>query len=604
MKIVKVSHAFVLLISSFFLFTGLYASDPMDVEEDWYAIGSQGYNFYQEADYDKATECLQEAIDHGEVTFAVTLADICHRDLDKRKRMPQEAAKWYIRAMESDDGEALSYLHSLSPHLLEDASEDQKIQDLVHIWAVRGANYGYELYQEGKYVEAAKLLKKASRGNHPLAQGVYADICLRQLDGKPHSLYEAAMYYLLSALGGDPDSFAYLQSIIPHVSRDHDLESQIKSIMQHWVFNETRNNLKKIRPEQVNNHIMFQHGREINRTTAMKLPYLFERVSFAILSNLAGKPSQLIDDYCIPLKSSESQKKKTTVERKKKTTVDLRSCGAESWVAFNPPRVGFESPFMRSPTWGFSYGPVYYTYFKKLDNLIADGNLMKPTKKVLLLPLYQIILKALHGKTLGYTAKNFTDLSHKDYPWLWVGITYWKEKKGRSFSYTSHTEEDLLRILDDFSEELSSKDIKKILFEIEPKYIWPNNSKSDLNDYYNLKIHEFFTTEFSKKEPIIQEIVNEFYAIIEEIELDASKKEEIEFLRSPFLMFHCRILTLKNVPSSKPFYNALLMAQRYFYNITLKVSFAGDYKQKSKTGKKISCQIEKMSQKGLCHLVS
>lgn len=79
------------------------------------------------------------------------------------------------------------------------------------------ANIGFSLYIQGKYAWAAKHLKRASMENHPLAQDLYADICLRDLDGKVHAYEEAAMWYLLSALGGDPNSRTYLNSIIPDI---------------------------------------------------------------------------------------------------------------------------------------------------------------------------------------------------------------------------------------------------------------------------------------------------------------------------------------------------------------------------------------------------
>lgn len=221
--------------------------------------------FYEGGDYQNAAPLLHTALEAGEIIFALTYADICHRNLDKRKHPPKESALWYVRAADAGDGDALAYLRSLSPSFLQELSETQKVQMLVHHWTRQDANAGYTSYVREEFVEASKPLKRASRGNHSLAQELYGDICLRQLDGKPHSYLEAAMWYLLSAHGGDSQTFSYLKSLIPTILDGDNYEAQMKSIVGCWVMQETLPNLKPLKPDQVNNYLMSKQKRKIGK---------------------------------------------------------------------------------------------------------------------------------------------------------------------------------------------------------------------------------------------------------------------------------------------------------------------------------------------------
>ena len=96
---------------------------------------------------------------------------------------------------------------------------------------------GFDLYKEGKSKDAATFLEKASDQNHPFAQQLYADICFRQLDDQPHSLKEAAMWYLLSS-HGNADSLAYVESVVPDLFEMYKSpKQQMEMIVQTWVLN-------------------------------------------------------------------------------------------------------------------------------------------------------------------------------------------------------------------------------------------------------------------------------------------------------------------------------------------------------------------------------
>lgn len=102
------------------------------------------------------------------------------------------------------------------------------------------AKQGFSLYEEGKFLEAGRYLERASNQNHPFAQHLYADICFRQLDDQPHSLKEAAMWYLLSSYG-DTDSLAYVQSIVPDLFEAYKSpKEQMEAIVRNWVLDLTR----------------------------------------------------------------------------------------------------------------------------------------------------------------------------------------------------------------------------------------------------------------------------------------------------------------------------------------------------------------------------
>lgn len=97
------------------------------------------------------------------------------------------------------------------------------------------ADIGWELYQDGSYNDAARFLRRAANENHPLAQDILADICFRGLDGRSHSYYESAMWYLLAAQGGDPDAASYLEAECPGILGMHDAKQQMDLIVNMWI---------------------------------------------------------------------------------------------------------------------------------------------------------------------------------------------------------------------------------------------------------------------------------------------------------------------------------------------------------------------------------
>lgn len=100
--------------------------------------GNEGFALYQMGNYKEASPLLKRAIEGGDFRFIITYADICDRDLDDENHPPMDAACLYIKAAETGDGDALSYLRSLSEDLVKDITEEnisEKIQKLLSIWA-------------------------------------------------------------------------------------------------------------------------------------------------------------------------------------------------------------------------------------------------------------------------------------------------------------------------------------------------------------------------------------------------------------------------------------------------------------------------------------
>jgi tetratricopeptide (TPR) repeat protein len=571
-----------LLLFSVFLGLSLFSlnesSWAMEDDDSPYTVGQKGMALYEEGDYQSAAPLLRNALDADEITFALTYADICHRNLDKGKHPPKEAALWYVRAADAGDGDALAYLQSLSPTFLEETPEDQKIQALIHEWTRQDADAGYTFYTTGKFVEASKPLKRASRGNHNLAQELYGDICLRQLDGKPHSYLEAAMWYLLSAHGGDSQSLSYLKSLIPNILEGDNHEAQMKGIVGCWVMQETLPDLKPIKPDHVNGYLISKYHRRIGKTAAQKLPYLFERIASAIMFNLTGRVHSVIDDQLVPQADGFE------------FSPEVRSCVAQA---------GMNSKFIKPHLSACVYGPVYMKYFQSLDTKLEGNFLKTPTSAPTISPIYEFLLDALQEATKHKKAKNFSNLSHHDYPWLWAGIMFWKEKNQEAFNYTSLSEAELLKRLTEMSEPISEEDLSTILHHIEPKSVWPNDGAHPICVEFDQRMRGYFTTSLSRQEEVVKTTEAHFYTRLREHELDYSNPKDREILKTPFLMFYCQKLTLRNIPNTKPFYQALQEAQRYFTDQELNIVFSGSFKPKSEWVKNILKLLDKMEKRGI-----
>src|SRR3990167_4629878 len=504
-------------------------------DETPFEQGRRGVILYREENYQAASTLLRSALEAGELTFALTYADICHRNLDKGKHRPHEAAMWYVRSAEGGDADAIAYLWSLSIDLSDKNSEKDKTQQIVHIWARQDADRGFQLYIEEQFTEAAKLLKRASL-NHCLAQELYGDICLRQLDGKPHSYLEASMWYLLSARGGDPQSLAYLKSLVPGILENDDHESQMKAIVGSWTLCETLPLLKPLDPGKVNNYLSFKYDRKINKTTAQKLPYLFERVASAIMFNLTGRAHSVIDDQLFPVPESDFP-------------APIRSCALSA-------RKIAESKFITVPLVAFGYGPVYLSYFKSLDaKLDKKGRfLKKPDKRPIISPIFALLLDALYEVTKGKTANEFTAISQED--------------------------------------------IKAILEKVESKDI-SNDGTDPICKEFDRRMRTFFTTPLSRQEEVVRATEETFYASLRSHQLDCSNQDDLEKLKTGLLMFYCHDLTLRNVSSTVSCHQALQEGQRYFVDLTVTVTFSPNFNSTSITGSNIIKLLENIQKRGV-----
>lgn len=95
----------------------------------------------------------------------------------------------------------------------------------------------FQGYLEGDYKNVSKGLKALARKRHPLALQYYGDICRANLDDQPHTLDEAAMYYLLAAFSGNGDILAWLESIDERIITLEDPDTQMDLIVNYWEKN-------------------------------------------------------------------------------------------------------------------------------------------------------------------------------------------------------------------------------------------------------------------------------------------------------------------------------------------------------------------------------
>jgi hypothetical protein len=98
---------------------------------------------------------------------------------------------------------------------------------------------GFVLCEEGNCIEGAPLLKAACDSGILMYASIYADICLRNLDGRNHSKEEAAFYYLLAFDYGDGDIWAYLNSLDARlIDMTIDKPTRIALLVRIWKGNE------------------------------------------------------------------------------------------------------------------------------------------------------------------------------------------------------------------------------------------------------------------------------------------------------------------------------------------------------------------------------
>lgn len=606
MKSLKVFH-YVLIISFFgFSFSPLsWCSESLDEIEDPYQIGLRGLSCYREGEYIEASKLLSISLNSGQLLFSLTYADICYRNLDDNNHSLKEAAYWYIQAAdEANDGDALSYLASLDPIFLGNASSEVKVNALKQIWLMQerliNADKGFTLYTSEQFNEAAKFLKKASQGYHPIAQQLYGDICFRQLDDKPHSLIEASMWYLLSALGGDPQSASYLGSIIPRIWDISDHKSQMRSIVGVWVAEETLSNLKPLNPKQVNDYLVAIYKRPINRTSAQKLPYFFDKVVSAIMCELSTtKLTVSTAIYKKKLPATQENTIDIIIQRPEVSTTS--ETGYSNYLK----DIISKKEFIDERPLGYSFGAVYSDYLEKLIIQLPSHNEFLECPKTLpsINLIYKFILASLQELTSGYKASDLSSLLHRDHPWLLAGIKFWKEKYKKPFNITSMNEGELTKRLTN-NEVIEEKDIDLILGEIEKvddeqKRIWANNKDHPISKEFSDNVRKFFVSQSSIDSRLIQQVKKHFFERIQVQTLDCSSDDDLEILKTPLFMFFCKEIELKNVfSSSSKCSDAISEAVRYFTNLNqLTISFAANFNSKAVYGEKFYKLIKKLQKK-------
>lgn len=427
---------------------------------------------------------------------------------------------------------------------------------------------GYRLYTQSEFEDAAAYLGHAASLNHPGAQELYADICYRQLDDEPHSYSEAAMWYLLAASGPyhDPDAASYLESILPGILKEDNETEQIKSIVRYWCLEDTLLGLKPLKPAQVNDYIIQKYQRNINRTTAQKLPYFFDKVMTGWVHCLFHRLDIPIDPPVpSPISSQESPILSSSPVQEESREVKSPILPQQHFLAL--------PTFLYAAPVAFAYGPVYWDYWQAIREEVQGKKFLPVKKETLKIDqIYRFFLDAFHTVTQNNYGEDLSDLTHREYPWLWAGIQFWKKKNPKEkFSFTSHSEEELLNRLETF-EEIDPQDIRKILNIIEIKEsaqrIWPDKNDAFHHETLHISFQEhlrrYFQSSLSYQSELVQSVTQQFYKKVQKLTLDCSKDEDRATLQTPILMYYCKDLTLTQFTTNKECYNALYEGQRYF----------------------------------------
>jgi len=432
---------------------------------------------------------------------------------------------------------------------------------------------------EGNFSEAAKYLKKASSENHPLAQQFYADICRRNLDGKSHTLKEAAMWYLLSAHGGDSQSYSYLSSISPRIFSNPDYDSQMESIVKKWVCDTTISGLGEISPKQINDFLIFKFDYSIGKTKAQKLPYFFDKIVNAFVCKILPmtQATSVLDEEHAPLASQEEFN-------------GMQGTCAQEFVQ----QEGRQ--FTKEKSVCFIHGPVYFNYFQSLK----DSSLPKPDVVPQIPIIYEFILSSLYESIKNMNATRLSRLSHEEYPWILAGIKFWKEHHKNPLGLKWISDEDIIDKLSQMTEKMSDKQLREVVDLLEKdKKIWPNDKRDPVSKEFSENVKKFFVSPISIESNLVQQSYITFSESLKNHELDCKKKHDLEILQTPLLMFYCETLVLDNLEGNKNSYKSIECGHRYFFHLLkLTVNYDVTFDDKRKPGKDIVAIIQKIKKRG------
>lgn len=455
---------------------------------------------------------------------------------------------------------------------------------------------GFQAYMEEDFKVASPLLKGACEAGDSTAQRLYADVCFRQLDEEPHSWMEAAMWYIASALGGDTESIAFLQNEIPDLLEWEESSDQIKGLVQKWVIETTLSFTKPIRPQDVNNYLVFKFDRPITIMMAQKLPYFLDKSMIAITYKLLGIGYSLIEDVLVPTHIQRTLEQ----ARQIKCALEAHFENTECIITVNPTC--------------YANGVVYQKYYEELKKNAEkyfnkpsnkkNSTLKKPEKAPKLSKIYHLLLDALQEETETKTVFELGNLTHLDYPWIRVGIELWERAKKQPFQTSSYSSQLLKTQLAQMDPSLfkgeREKDLKEILDKLEDRDIWPRSTDKDSNivDQYANDMKKYFHTEISRADPIVLNVQDIFFRKIESLKritVDFNKKEDLEFLLTPLCMFYCKELKLNHVKSIKTHFDHLLEAQRYYVHLeNLYIVYNKKFSKRASWGQKIEKLFEEL----------
>ena len=575
------------IIYLFFLFTWLASSgNAAELDLDPYAQGAKGLQIYNEGeDYKEAAQLLQKALAEGHKVFAAAYADICKRELDGKTHKTSEAASWYIEAADAEDSDVYSYLHQFDPRLVDGTLEkSERIRLLKQLWRVeeRGPNadYGWTEWIKGQHEQGARYLKRAAQGGHPLAQGVYAGICLQQSDEKFHTLAESAMWYCLAARGGDPDAFSYLRTCVPGFQAKECTPDIIYHLAGIWMKDQVLEALVPAKPSHINNYLIERHKLKIQKTSSQKIPFFFDLFVQKLFHKFGLVPQSMIDERPEPAEDASATAASGTAAKKVKTCREEASeMPTRSIISAHP------APW--------KYGVVYPGYHKQVETYkqveIGKDEFVVGKRDGPGSALVKFLLDIYARRINNLKAGDWTRISHQEYPWMEAGIHYWKKKNNqRSFNFTSLTEHELLKRLGAF-ELIESRDLKTLLRHVEPEELWPRESERDI------------VQRFQEQSARSSDVLGVFW---QEVKTHSfSYKDDKDLLKEPLLMHLVEDLTITNFPPGKQPTEFFSEISRYFTHLKkLKINFKkppkGDdqilkiFKKLSKQGIEIQWEVD------------
>lgn len=420
--------------------------------------------------------------------------------------------------------------------------------------------------EKQEWEEGFTLLKSITAPSFKAeAQKICGDICFMEKDG-PHSLKEAALYYLLAAHNGNPSIFNYIEESVPGIFK-LPRKTQFEKLVNFWVNDATRYLLNKEgapNPIEINNYLLNKGYTNSNqlKTFRQKIPYFFHKALILLLN------THLLETDGETLSNKNQEK-------------FLLSCRAE--VNAKVSNVYTEKFVGELQPW--KLGPVYLEYYQNEDCVFTQSSLEK--REI----LYPMILDIVAQHIQIYrTTQSLISMLHQELPWVLAGLEFLQYKE-LSYTFNNNGEFSSLgkidRVINELKEairlnkELDSKieaklnSMVKFIEKEDPfpvaaernEAVWDNvisqyttssyerkeiSGIERIDKEYQQNTILYFLANRSLKNELITNIFNSFKErLVNQCVSLQSTDGSIKFLKTPLVIFYIQNLTLKYVEPSE-----------------------------------------------------